>query len=137
MSTKKIWMMSVLLLGCAPAEMHPGERCGACHSERAEPARRAVAFGAGGTVYADPSAHPFAGTAGVTVELVDAAGAVVALPTNDVGNFYTTQALRPPLRVALVKGSTRVAMKAPAPTGDCNGCHAPGGKDVAGRVWIQ
>ena len=58
----------------------------------------------------------------------DAAGTELRMSPNAYFNFFRHAKLTPPLRAALVllDGGQR-EMKAPAPSGDCNSCHAPGG----------
>jgi len=137
---KRASLISVLLLvgvwGCVPAEMHPGDSCGSCHSAKAESKTRwgdAVAFGAAGTVYSSPNARARAGLAGATIDITDAAGDSVSLQANDVGNFYTTKNLTPPLQVTVSKSGATASMTN-APSGDCNSCHTSGAKE--GRVHL-
>jgi hypothetical protein len=84
--------------------MRPGQDCLACHQGGLAP-RYTVA----GTWPA----------AGASVELRDAQNRLVTLTTNEVGNFYTAEALAFPL-TATVDGSL---MEDPVPHGDCNRCH--------------
>ncbi len=103
--------------GCAPGEMHPGEGCARCHTGDDAPS-----FGAAGTVYA---AGQDEGLSDVSIDITDSGGRSVSLASNDVGNFYTTSALTPPLRVTLSRpGGPSVS--ATVPGGDCNGCHQDG-----------
>lgn len=88
--------------------MLPGQDCLACH-DGAQALRWTVA----GTW----------GVAGNTVTLVDARGQTVTLATNQVGNFYTSQALTFPL-TARVGGQQ---MPAQVTYGGCNRCHGNGG----------
>ncbi len=106
--------------GCAPGEMHPGEGCARCHTDGDAPS-----FGAAGTVYASPTAGADEGIAGVSIDITDSGGRSVSLASNEVGNFYTTRALTPPLRVTLSRTGAP-SLSATVPGGDCNGCHQDG-----------
>lgn len=122
---------------CSAAEMRPGQSCGSCHGSTADnpPRGRATAFGAAGTVYGDPSSDADDGVSGATVDITDATDASVSLQTNDVGNFYTTAKLIPPLQIRVTRGTARAVM-ADAGAGDCNGCHAPGAQRP-GRIHVR
>jgi hypothetical protein len=117
--------------GCITAgEMHPGERCGSCHSGSDAPA-----FAAAGTVYSDPRASPRDGIEGATVDVTDADGRKVSLQSNGLGNFYSQEKLRPPLQVTISKGGVRRSMS-DASSGDCNSCHTAG-TNGPGRVYLR
>lgn len=88
--------------------MLPGQDCLACH-DGAQALRWTVA----GTW----------SRAGATVTLADSRGRTVTLTTNQVGNFYTSQALAFPL-TARVGGQQ---MPDPVTYGGCNRCHGSGG----------
>lgn len=110
--------------------MDPGNRCGSCHISG-----KAPVFGAAGTLYPDANAPARGGLQGATVEVTDRDGQVVKLVTNDVGNFYTTSSLRPPLQVTVSRDGASASMR-DAPSGDCNSCHQPGAAPVPGRVHL-
>jgi len=120
-------VFSASIAGCEPAErMRPGESCGSCHTRSARPnvlAENAPVFGAAGTVYPDKQADK--GLAGATVHVVDDDGKQVSMTTNDVGNFYTTTALKPPLRVRITSNGQTIAAANGMASGDCNNCHTP------------
>lgn len=87
--------------------MAAGQDCLGCHD--GQTARRWTAAGTW-----KPGAH---------VTIADAAGKAFTLRANEVGNFYTAEALAFPLTVT-VDGHT---MPQPATYGGCNRCHGPGG----------
>jgi hypothetical protein len=89
--------------------MAPGQDCLACHD-----GSQAVKWTVAGT---------WGAAAGRTVTLTDARGRSLSLTTNQVGNFYTSQALTFPLTVRA--GGQQ--MPAPVTYGGCNRCHGPGG----------
>ncbi len=97
--------------GEAPgALMTPGRDCLACHDGAI-----ATRWTAAGT-WTPP---------GSSVTIRDSAGKTVQLVTNEVGNFYTAEALAFPIR-ASVNGQTM----SPDPSyGGCNGCHGGEGGD--------
>jgi len=95
-------------------DMRPGEDCLRCHAPPVvgdfDPAPH---FGAAGTV----------GGEGATVRIVDATGRAVELATSASGNFYTAEALVPPLSASVTRaGVTRTKVVA-VDSGACNGCH--------------
>jgi hypothetical protein len=94
--------------------MSPGQDCLECHGN--------------GGGEEDAVAWTVAGTwsgQGLHVDIQDAAGKSFTLRTNQVGNFYTREPVRFPLRVA-VDGQ---AMPNTITYGGCNrsGCHGNGG----------
>jgi hypothetical protein len=98
-----------------------GEDCMACHAS----------FGSrtwtvAGTLY--DSAAGTAPIAGATVEVIDANGQVVRMPTADNGNFWTTQPVALPLTVRASKCPDDVPMQGAASSGSCNGCHGAGSR---------
>lgn len=97
------------------ATMRPGENCLAsgCHTN----------FTAAGTVYASATAPAGAGLSGVTVTLVGPL-ASVAVTTNAVGNFYTTQAFGFPATVTVSGAAVDMASELQAAAhGGCGSCH--------------
>lgn len=116
--------------------MNPGEDCIGCHEREGEGPRFQVA----GTVYT--VAHEpddCNGVDGVSVEITDAEGTVVTLPTNSAGNFMhedgETRLVFPVnARVIGSDGSER-AMSGDIEDGSCNACHTEdGANDAPGRV---
>lgn len=111
-------LASLLGAACsAPAYgplMAAGEDCLACHDGAT--ARRWTAAGTWA-----PGAH---------VTITDAAGRSISLRGNQVGNFYTAEALAFPITLA-VDGHR---MPAPATYGGCNRCHGPGGAAGGGLL---
>lgn len=111
-------------------EHNPGQACIACHLAEGAPQ-----FTLAGTLYTDA-----AGTApvvGGTIIVTDATGASVDMITQANGNFWTTQALTYPVRVAASQCPDTVPMAgAITAAGDCNagGCHAAGSS--SGRVHL-
>jgi hypothetical protein len=106
-----------LALACIPEEgplMKPGEDCLDCH-DGDEAARWTTA----GTW-----------APGSSVTIADSNGKLFTLQTNRVGNFYTAEALRFPLRVT-VDGE---AMTDSVEYGGCNRCHGEGGEDDDGAA---
>jgi len=116
---------------CDLGAMHPGTSCGSCHT-----GGDAHAFGAAGTVYAQPNAFLLDGIEGVTVDITAADGHTVSLTSNEAGNFYTTTKLTPPLQVTLSKGGVSAKM-ANASSGDCNSCHTLGSTPAPGHVYLH
>ena len=124
---------ALMVAACPSAEsalMSPGEDCATCHGPGSFPH-----WTAAGTIYLDPEARPDQGVSGATVHLIDSAGRSLALTTNSAGNFYTAEALEPPLQVAVERLGQRIAMPIPAPSGSCNSCHRqPPRNQAPGRV---
>jgi hypothetical protein len=95
-----------------------GQACLGCHNGNG-----AKAFTAAGTIYSGGG-----GASGVTIEITDSKGVKVTLvsaasPSNAVGNFYTSQALSPPLTVTASSCPDTVHMNSKPSSGDCNSCH--------------
>lgn len=116
------------------SSMHPGGACINCHSSGGEGPRYTIA----GTVF--PTAHEpldCNGASGATVVITDAAGAVLTLPTNRAGNFYSRTALKLPYSAKVVVGGKERAMGATQMSGDCNSCHTDTGASGApGRIML-
>lgn len=115
--------------GCVPGEMHPGTSCARCHVEGGGLGKSSP-FGAAGTVYSRAGSRE--GVAHVAIDITDSRGRSVSLISNDVGNFYTSQRLTPPLEVRVSRAGAST-VSATAPSGDCNACH--GESSALGRVW--
>jgi hypothetical protein len=116
--------------------MHPGGECITCHASHNGPS-----FVIAGTVY--PTAHEPIDCNGfdgsnhkVDVVITDAAGQVVTVSVNSVGNFHSTQSIAMPFHAKVVSstGAER-QMIAAQMTGNCNGCHTETGANGApGRI---
>jgi len=126
----------VALLGaCVPEEspqMDPGKDCMACHA----PKGTAPAWTAAGTVYSLPDAPANKGLRGVWVEITDAKGKFVTRETNPAGNFYTSEDLTFPVRVAVRQGASRIEMPGEVDSASCNSCHQPNSDQAPGRVFF-
>jgi hypothetical protein len=71
----------------------------------------------------------------IWVQVEDADGVAVTLPTNEAGNFFTEAPLRAPFRVKVIRGDQVRAMSELAEHGDCSGCHTQdGAEDAPGRI---
>jgi hypothetical protein len=115
-------------------QMLPGSNCLACHSEGAMPEEDEpeLWWTAGGTVFADLDGS--AAADGVTVRITGADGAVVELTSNDVGNFWTREALVFPISAEVEKDGAVLAMVATQMTGACGSCHACDGS-AGGKLF--
>jgi hypothetical protein len=107
--------------GVTGETMYPGDRCQGCHI-----------WEISGTVY--PTGHEqtlcngLDGTgAGVTVVVSDAAGRVINLVPNSVGNFYYQGTVSYPFTAKVLRGSAVRAMRTPQTNAECNACHTPDG----------
>lgn len=115
--------------------MKPGNACISCHTEQSGPS-----FTVAGTVF--PTSHEpddcngsDGPTDGVKVLIIDANGAMRALPVNASGNFMSGTALPTPYRAIVVRGNSIREMKSTQTDGDCNNCHTEWGTSGApGRV---
>jgi hypothetical protein len=116
--------------------MRPGWNCLAsgCHFPDGKPTP--PDWGAGGTVYASPTARPDQGLAGATVIIRDATMRELRLVTNAAGNFHTPEKLAGPLAITIEYQGRTVAMPDPAPAGSCNFCHDPAGV-AKGRIYVK
>lgn len=126
-------------------QMLPGSDCLACHSEGNLVDDKGVArakesedgeedgpfFSAAGTVFADlDGTEPLEGA---LVRITDANGTLVELTTNAVGNFYTDDALTPPLSAEIEVDGEIAQMTETPDVGACNTCHACDGS-VGGKL---
>lgn len=126
------WLLGDLKSGF----MNPGKPCRACHQTRA-PGNLSAFMG---TVY--PALHEkdlcSSTLSGVTVEILDGAGAVQAtLVSNLAGNFYgnSVGAPRLPYTARITRNGTTLTMTTPQNSGDCNACHTEQGTMGAlGRI---
>lgn len=117
------------------SQMHPGKGCIGCHASSAA----APKFSVAGTVY--PTGHEpddcYSTASGAIVEVTDAAGKVLTLTTNSVGNFYSTTSLSLPYRAKVKYMGRERAMGSSQSSGDCNSCHTQTGAGGApGRVLL-
>lgn len=108
-------------------EMLPGSECLACHSSGGakEEGEEGGTFTAAGTAFADLDGT--APLAGATVRITDAGGVIVELMTNNVGNFYTSDALTFPIDAEVEVDGTVKPMASSVDVGGCNSCHACAG----------
>ncbi|RME24658.1 MAG: hypothetical protein D6806_09240 [Deltaproteobacteria bacterium] len=139
MTNKRLWivlsaglaLLACSFLACGGEEeeeeggplMAPGEACLNCHSSGGEASEHV--WTAAGTVFTD--ANGTTGAEGVEVQITDNGGNTVTLTTNSAGNFYTDQALTPPLNIQLSANGNTKSMN-DAPNGNCNNCHNPAGQ---------
>ena len=117
------------------ALMTPGGDCIGCHS-RGEGPRFEVA---GTVMAASDDATDCSGVSGVTVRLTGADGNVIALTTNEVGNFFreagASPSLVPPFSVVVERAGKQRPMVRPQSTGNCMTCHtAHGANGAPGRI---
>jgi hypothetical protein len=97
-----------------------GTQCVSCHVMYYPP------MSVGGTLYAD-----VAGTGpvtGATILITDSTGTTVEMISTLNGNFYTDQAVTPPLTVAASRCPHHLVMPSGATTGECNSCHGYGSR---------
>ena len=101
---------------------NPGANCLLCHdSNQMQPNLR---WTVAGTLFDGlSSTNP---TVGATIEIKDAAGLVLTIPTATNGNFWTTQRVRFPLTVRASKCPANLVMGTNTFDGSCNACHVPG-----------
>jgi hypothetical protein len=92
-------------------QMLPGSDCTECHG-----------FTAAGTIFADlDGTEPLASA---TIRVTDSLAVTVEMTSNSAGNFYTNDALEPPLTGEVEVGGTTVAMVSTPSVGGCNSCHS-------------
>lgn len=103
--------------------MLPGTDCLSCHREGGSAADSPLSVA--GTVFATAQCPDAAD--GVHVHVRDAEGTERALPTNEVGNFFTAEPLAMPLTVWITRGDAVLEKPMSTSSGDCNGCHQPDG----------
>lgn len=113
--------------GGAGDRMFPGSDCLSCH--RVSGSAR-TSFTAAGTVFSGIDCP--AGLAGVRIEIQDHNGQMVALTSNDVGNFFTSAPLVLPLTTRAIWGGRTVMMTDAVTDGSCNSCHARGDASAVG-----
>jgi hypothetical protein len=101
---------------------NPGANCLMCHdqSQMAPNLRWTVA----GTLFDGiSSTNP---TPGATIEIIDANGQRLLIPTATNGNFWTALRVRFPLQVRASECPADLKMMTQTFQGSCNGCHVPG-----------
>lgn len=106
----------------SPGDGHhnPGQDCLGCHQNLVATKKWTVA----GTLFASlSSSTPLRGA---TLEVIDANGTVLRLPTYDNGNFYTATPVVFPVTVRASDCPTGISMVGAAPQGSCNTCHGAG-----------
>ncbi len=119
--------------------MNPGQACIECHNRMFRAPRLTIA----GTVF--PSGHEPNNCNGgvgdptsIVVEITDSVGTVLRLPANEVGNFFSRNAVVAPPYTAkiLYQGRERRMIGSQTST-DCNSCHTQMGTNGApGRVVV-
>jgi len=114
---------------CIPAANatgHPGhnqgQKCMSCHATLTGKWRMTLA----GTLYSDAAGRAPVG--GATIVVVDSAGAKIELVTHETGNFYTSQAVRFPVKIVASRCPEHVVKQMDVRTGDCNSCHIEGSR---------
>jgi hypothetical protein len=113
--------------GYGGGHMLPGSDCLDCH----DGSEAMSAFTIGGTVF--ESATCPSGVEGATVHLEDVnSGATLELTTNEMGNFYSDEALAGPFWISVEKDGATATMEDPG-SGSCNSCHREG--STTGFVW--
>ena len=116
--------------------MRPGHACNECH------AAYGTELSVAGTAFT--TAHEPDDCDGGSldgseahVEITDATGAVLVLPINEAGNFFTHDVVVFPYTARVVRGDRSRVMLTPQDDGDCNLCHTESGDDGApGRVTL-
>jgi cytochrome c553 len=119
-------------------EMRPGGACITCHTEMRRGPRPPLTLA--GTVY--QTGHEPADCNGVdgfavdyAVEVTDAAGNVITMLPNSVGNFMSQAAVTFPITARVYQGDRERRMVTPSMSGDCNSCHTQSGDMMApGRI---
>ena len=115
--------------------MRPGSNCLRCHVANGQAANEP--FSVGGTVYPAHDAPLCSGVMGVTIRVTDSKGKKVSLVTNEVGNFWSTEPLEPPLTMEAEQDGRLAAMPVTAPTGGCALCHSwPDPVSAIGRIRV-
>jgi hypothetical protein len=102
-----------------------GANCQGCHNGTGGAPQWTVA----GTLYASGGTA----MAGATITVVDSTGKSIAIVTAQNGNFWTTEAVKPPLRVKASRCPSTAQMTADA-SGACNSCHTSAGSP--GRIVL-
>jgi hypothetical protein len=102
-----------------------GANCLGCHTG----AGGAPLWTAAGTLYSSSGAA----LSGATITIVDATGKSIAIVTAQNGNFWTSEAMKAPLRVKASRCPSVASMSAPA-SGACNSCHTSTGSP--GRIKL-
>jgi len=122
-------------------DMEPGGDCIGCHSQGEGPD-----YLIAGTVMGKANDDTeCAGVSGVTVEITDAKGVVLSLPTTSDGNFFyggggrrssvSVQGIAFPYNAKVVRNGVERQMVAAQSDGDCAHCHtAQGANGAPGRI---
>jgi len=119
------------------SSMNPGKACIACHQMGEGPS-----FTLAGTVY--PTAHEpdlcngaSGSSTGARIVITDAAGKVITLTPNAVGNFDYKGTVATPYKASVTYMGRERHMLTAQTSGDCNGCHTTSGAMSApGRVLL-
>ena len=113
--------------GSGGEDMLPGLDCLDCHREGGRAAN--TPFTVAGTVFVDAACPE--GVPDATVEITDAEGTMLSLPTSALGNFYSDAALEGSLFVRITTAGATAEME--WASGACNQCHS---LDGANLVWV-
>lgn len=120
--------------------MLPGRACNNCHKAGGQADESDVRWTVAGTVFGSMTAMcNTGGVSGAKVDILTMDGTVqFSLTTNAVGNFYTTQAVKLPLRAKVTKNGKTQEMFGMPTTGNCASCHqVPGSQGTSGRIFIN
>ena len=117
--------------------MNPGRDCVACHTQRGEGPKLAIA----GTVFGQIKEPDLCeGKAGITVEITDAKGKIVRLTSNEAGNFLLDEknaGLALPYTAKVQFAGKERKMLGAQSNGSCNSCHtATGISGAPGRLVV-
>lgn len=121
-------------------DMLPGRACNNCHKAGGQASESDVRWTVAGTVYGSATSMcNSGGIAGAKVEILNMDGSVqFSLTTNAAGNFYTTQAVKTPLRAKVTKDGKSQEMFGGRTTGNCASCHRiPGTDGATGRIYLN
>jgi hypothetical protein len=94
-------------------------------------------FTAAGTVFTKFDASLCDGVAQVTIRITDKDNTVATATTNEVGNFWITTPLSPPLTIQAERNGVVRAMPVTTPTGACALCHSLGDAQSGARGLIE
>jgi hypothetical protein len=113
--------------GAVGETMRPGDTCQGCHT-----------FNITGTVYPtghEPTYCDGLGDQSVTVRVSDAAGRVIDVTPDTVGNFFYQGAITYPFTAKVMRGASERPMNTPQSNGECDTCHtATGLVGAPGRI---
>jgi hypothetical protein len=115
--------------GCDEAAVPhlPGSNCLSCHTPGNLPNGDdpALIFHVAGTAHADLlGKEPLVGA---SVRVTGADGVIVAMTTDEAGNFWSTEAVVFPIRAKIYAHPSEIEMPITQPIASCNACHRCGG----------